>query len=202
MAARAHTPDSSFQTPRASWVVRVVVATVVVAFGCVGALFGRQAIEGVEVVLSAREFAQTRGSITRATTVSEGQTHRPDIHFTYTVDGERYSTTDQYAHGSYKDVKLAAREAGRWKVGQAVPVYYDRDTPRRAALTRDLPYGPTLTKALFSLGFFIVAGIGVFSYWRSRKRLRVLAYAKHVEQQRQRGLEEARRRREARESSS
>lgn len=183
------------QRAPSGWGGFIFVIIVAGVFATIGTGFANQAYQGWSLASDAPSFSTTQGKITRASVRSEGQDQVPDVQFDYTVKGEHFQGSNKYTANSYRDGKFASREANKYKVNQKVEVFYDPSNPERSVLTRKAPTQKALIRTLYAIFLYGVALFSLGAYVRSRKRARVLAYAKQVERRRQAALEEERSRR-------
>lgn len=185
-----------------SLLTRLLLLGLIIGACIIGTGFMSHTVKVWRLSQDAPTFKSSEGTITRATTRNEGKDRLPDIRYEYKVDGATYTGDNHLVAPSFRDAKLAARAANRWDVGQQVDVFYDAETPKRSTLHRDVPMQRAYVRGAYGLVFYGVALFIVFAYWRSRKRSRMLAYAKNIEQRRQRELEESRKQRERREAEA
>jgi hypothetical protein len=177
---------------RTSPLLALMILALTAGLFTIGTGFGKDAWEGWSLSQDAPGFETMQGTIKHARTRSEGQDHVTDVAFRYVVDGERYEGDNKATARSYRDAMLASRDANRYKVNQKVKLFVDPERPERATLSREVPTSRALVRSVYAALFY---GIGIFTlitFWRSRKRSRVLAYAKHLEQERQADLEQRR----------
>lgn len=181
---------------RTSPLLVIVILAITAGLFTIGTGFGRDAWAGWSLSQDAPSFRPHKGKITHARTRNEGQDHVTDVAFRYTVDGKKYEGDNRATAKSYRDAMLASRDANRYKVNQEVTLFVDPKNPARATLSRDVPTSRALVRSIYAALFY---GIGIFTlitFWRSRKKAKVLAYAKHLERQRQEDLERSRRERQ------
>ena len=180
------TPPPTFAPPKRSILGLLLVLFLAGSFGIVGIFFAKDALYGLLLHRDAPHFHPHPGKVTRASVETEGQdTLRPTVYFEYVVDGTTYTADDRPTAMVYKDGKLASRSLSAFTVGTPTLVYIDPKDPSRATLQREVPLASSLRRGAFSLVFLIVCLVMLITWWRTGKRQRVLAYAKHVEGQRQ-----------------
>ncbi len=188
----ASAKKEEFDIPKSSWFVRIMILVVVLVLGTIGTGFAKEAVDAYTLSRDVSAFTSTKGEITRASVRSEGRDQVPEVKYNYTVKGQTYEGSNHYTASSYRDAKLASREANRYKVGQAVTIFYDAQTPSRSALSREIPLQRAYVRFAYGALFYGIAIFSIVTYIRSRKKMRVLAYAKHVERERQKILDEER----------
>ncbi len=180
---------------RTSIWVHLFIFVVAALMFTLGTAFARDAWQGWSLVRDIDRFEEHPGVIVHARTNQEGKDFVTDIAFRYVVDQKNYEGNNHATAMSYRDAKLASRDANRYRANQKVTLYVDPQQPARATLSRDVPTGRSVVKSIYALLFY---GIGIFSlvtHWRSRKKARVLAYARELERQRQQELDEQRQQR-------
>lgn len=188
----ASAKKEEFDVPKSSWFVRLMILVVVLVLGTIGTGFAREAVDAYTLARDVGSFTSTKGEITRASVRSEGRDQVPEVKFNYKVHEKTYEGSNHYTASSYRDAKLASRDANRYKVGQTITVFYDADAPARAALSREIPLQRAYVRFAYGALFYGIAIFTIVTYIRSRKKMRVLAYAKHVERERQQILDEER----------
>ena len=96
---------------------------------------------------------------------SPGERFRPEVSYSYDVDGESYSA-DQLAvfDWIYRDRERAASYLNRFDIAQRnrVPVYYNPDDPGEAVLIRHLPW--QRVEVLLALLILIILPVGVVAF--------------------------------------
>lgn len=167
--------------------------TIIAGLLAIGTGFGKEAWRGWSLVKDAPTFEAMQGTITHARTRSEGQDQVTDVGFAYTIDGKRYEGDNHATANSYRDAMLASRDVGRYSVNQKITLYVDPHDPSRATLSREVPTARAVVRTIYAALFYGIAIFSLVTYVRSRKRARVLAYAKELERQRQDDLEQRRR---------
>lgn len=175
-------PD--FVEPRTSPFLLIVSLALVLGLGALGYGFGVTGWESAQVAYGAPTYASTKGEVSKATTRKEGNNTLPDVHFTYHAGGKRFEADNRHTAIGFRDGKLASKASQQWRVGQSVTIYYDAETPRRAALTRKVPWNNALMRLGFSLGAFLAVIAVVVGLLRTQKRLRARAYSKFLHEQR------------------
>lgn len=185
--------EDGFEVPRTSWFLKLTILAIVVALSAVGTGFAREAVDTLRLAHDAPTFTTTSGTITRASVRSEGRDQVPEVKYEYTIKERVYQGSNRYTASSYRDSKLASRDSARYKVGQELTVYVDARQPERSVLDRDVPLQRAYVRLGYAALFYGIALFSVITYFRSRKKVRVLAYAKHVERERQERLNEERR---------
>ena len=184
--------DENVEAPKSSWFVRIMILTVVLGLGTIGTGFAKEGVDAYLLSKDVTSFTSTKGEITRASVRSEGRDQVPEVKYVYSVHEQSYEGSNRYTASSYRDAKLASREANRYKVGQKITIYYDADKPSRSVLSREVPLQRAYVRLAYGALFYGIAIFSIVTYIRSRKKMRVLAYAKHVERERQRMLDEER----------
>lgn len=175
-------PD--FVAPRTSPFLIIVSLALILGLGALGYGFGVTGWESAQVAYGAPTYASTKGKVTKATTRKEGNNTLPDIHFAYEVGGERFEADNRHTAVGFRDAKFASKASQKWRVGQDVAVFYDAKTPKRAALTRKVPWNNALMRLGFALGAFVAVIAVIVGVTRTRKRLRARAYSKFLHEQR------------------
>lgn len=181
--------DDDFQPPSSSWALRLTILAIVVAFSLVGTGFARDAVQAILLSRAAANFASVQGKITRSSLRTQGNNQVPDVRFEYTVDGRTYEADNHLFAISYRDGRLASRATARYKVNAPITVYYDPKEPARATLAREHDLRGPLVRGAFGLLFYGIAIFAVVTFFRSRKKARALAYAKHLAKKREAALE-------------
>lgn len=169
-----------------------MILAVVLGLGTIGTGFAKEGVDAYFLSKDVTSFTSTKGEITRASVRSEGRDQVPEVKYVYSVQEQSYEGSNRYTASSYRDAKLASREANRYKVGQKITIYYDADKPSRSVLSREVPLQRAYVRLAYGALFYGIAIFSIVTYIRSRKKMRVLAYAKHVERERQRMLDEER----------
>ena len=182
-------PRSS-STP--SLLITLLILALAASLAAIGTGFASEALQGWSLVRDAPSFEAIPGTIIHARTRSEGQDQVPDVAFRYHLQGRAYEGDNHAVASSYRDARLASREANRYRANQKVTVYVDPRDPSRSSLSRQVPTARSAVRTAYALLFYGIALFVLFTLWRSRKRARVLAHAKAIGQERARELERRR----------
>lgn len=101
--------------------------------------------EMVKTVL-AQSYPETRGEVIHSeleeVSTEDGYTYGADIHFTYQVDGQSY-TSEEYAYGAWNNSNSsgAKKMLRKYPVGKTVRVYYNPSDPSDAVLEHGVSGG-------------------------------------------------------------
>lgn len=96
---------------------------------------------GMVKAVLAQSYPETRGEVVHSElerhSGEDGYTYGADIHFTYEVEGQRF-TNEEYAYGAWNnsDSSGARKMLRKYPVGKTVRVYYNPSDPSDAVLER------------------------------------------------------------------
>lgn len=153
-----------------------------IIFAIIGAaVFFLFALPPLQYSIASKTWPSVPGTITRSEVdvwKRDGKTHyEPDIAYSYTVDGKKYSSAKITVGDAPLDnnVSAAKRLQAEYPVGTEVPVYYDPELPGSSALEPGTKAGDYML-AGFAAIFFLV---GLFALNRGIKARRSAAEAKN-----------------------
>lgn len=121
---------------------------------------------------ASKDWSKTKGTVVNTRVRSSRDTHNssssfyPEIEYSYTVDGESYTSTRfRLGDGSnatgYDSTKSAREIAALWKSGDPIEVLYDPEAPSSAVLTSEISWGvyvPSILGTFFgAIGLLLLA---------------------------------------------
>lgn len=124
--------------------------------------------------LETRQWPSTLGTVDRLVIApssdpddsrSPGERFRPEVSYSYEVDGEPYSAKQLAVFDwVYRDRERAASYLDRFDIAQRnrVPVYYNPDDPGEALLIRDLPV--RRFEVLLAILLLVILPVGVVTF--------------------------------------
>jgi hypothetical protein len=145
-----------------------------------GAIFFVFALPPLQYASSSKSWPTVQGVITRSDIDvwnREGKTHyQPDIAYTYSVDGKKYSSSKINAGEPPMDnnVNSAKKIQAKYPAGKEVTVWYDPGLPESSALEPGIKTGDILLASIAAI-FFLV---GIFSFYKGLKAKKVIDEAK------------------------
>ena len=147
-----------------------------------GAVFFLFALPPLQYSNTSKSWPTVPGTITRSEVDvwrRDGKTHyQPDIGYTYSVDGKKYSSSKITVGEPPLDnnVTPAKRLQAEYPVGKEVVVYYDPELPESSALKPGTKTGDFLLAGIAAIFFFV----GLITLNQGLKAKRRAAEAKDV----------------------
>ncbi|MBN1388385.1 MAG: DUF3592 domain-containing protein [Bacteroidales bacterium] len=145
-----------------------------------GAIFFVFALPPLQYASSSKSWPTVQGVITRSDIDvwnRDGKTHyQPDIAYTYSVDGKKYSSSKINAGEQAMDnnVNSAKKIQAKYPVGKEVTIWYDPGLPASSALEPGIKTGDILLASIAAI-FFLV---GIFSFFKGLKAKKVIDESK------------------------
>jgi len=147
-----------------------------------GVMFFVFALPPLQYSNSSKSWPTVQGTVTKSEVKvwrRDSNTHyQPDIAYTYTVDGKKY-TSSMITVGDPpldNNVTKAKRLQAEYPVGKEVVVYYDPELPESAALQPGTKTGDYLLAGIFAIFFFA----GLLALYQGMKAKRRAAEAKNA----------------------
>ncbi|MEE4214464.1 MAG: DUF3592 domain-containing protein, partial [Bacteroidales bacterium] len=141
-----------------------------------GAIFFVFALPPLQYASSSKSWPTVQGVITRSDIdvwTRDGKTHyQPDIAYTYSVDGKKYSSSKINAGEQAMDnnVNSAKKIQTKYPAGKEVTIWYDPGLPASSALEPGIKTGDILLASIAAI-FFLV---GIFSFYKGLKAKKVI----------------------------
>lgn len=145
-----------------------------------GAIFIFFALPPLQYSATSKSWPSVPGTITRSEVKvwkSDGNTHySPDIAYSYTVEGKKYSSGKITVGDGALDnnVSKAKRLKAEYPVDKEVDVYYDPDLPESAVLQPGTKSGDLMLAGISALFFFV----GLLAFYQGVKAKRRAAEIK------------------------
>lgn len=145
-----------------------------------GAIFIFFALPPLQYAAKSKSWPSAPGTITKSEVKvwkRDGNTHyEPDIAYSYTVEGKKFSSTKITVGDGALDnnVSRAIRLQAEYPVDKEVDVYYDPDLPESAVLQPGTKSGDLMLAGISALFFFI----GLLAVHQGVKAKRRIAEAK------------------------
>ena len=147
-----------------------------------GAIFIFFALPPLQYAATSKNWPSVPGTITKSEVQvfkRDGNTHyQPDIAYSYTVDGRKYSASKiTVGDGSLdNNVTKAKRLQAEYPVDKEVDVYYDPDLPESAVLQPGTKSGDLMLAGISAIFFFV----GLLAVYQGVKAKRRVAEAKNA----------------------
>lgn len=147
-----------------------------------GAIFIVFALPPLQYAATSKNWPSVPGVITKSefrVWKSDGNTHyEPDIAYSYTVHGKKYSASKITVGDGALDnnVSKAKRLQAEYPVDKDVDVYYDPDLPESAVLQPGTKSGDLMLAGISAVFFFV----GLLAVYQGVKARRRIAEAKNA----------------------
>ena len=140
-----------------------------------GAIFIFFVLPPLQYSATSKSWPSVSGTITRSEVKiwkRDGNTHyEPDIAYSYTVEGKKYSASKiTVGDGSLdNNVSKAKRFQAEYPAGKEVDVYYDPELPESAVLQPGTKAGDYLLAGIAAI-FFLVGLLALFQGVKAKRR--------------------------------